>query len=103
MGMPNVALWRLGSEDPVIWNYIDKGKNIGNYADALKTVSGILSVDYEGLGEILHVDSIYKDGVRNIESNNDGFVLNESYISFPSRYDISRYGKDCRKESGFDI
>lgn len=98
MGMPNVGLWRLGSEDPVIWNYIDKGKNIGNYADALKTVSGILSVDYEGLGEILHVDSIYKDGVRNIESNNDGFVLNESYISFPSRYDISRYGKAAGKK-----
>lgn len=98
MGMPNVALWRLGSEDPVIWEYIDKGKNIGNYAGALKTVSGILSVDYEGLGEILHVDSIYKDGVRNIESNNDGFVLNESYVSFPSRYDISRYGKTAGKK-----
>jgi poly-beta-1,6 N-acetyl-D-glucosamine synthase len=98
IGIPNVALWRLGSEDAGIWEYIDKGKNIGGYIETLQKINGTFFVDRVGIGEVIKVNSFFKEGIRNIESNEDKFVINQKYISFPSNYKVERYGGTNEKK-----
>lgn len=96
-GSAGVAIWKLGGEDPTIWNVI---KNIKNPQESLKEIENIYcssGVHYSGSGEILYVESGGKNGQRNTTLDSKGYINNVKYISMPSDFQIKRFGKASGK------
>lgn len=96
-GIPNAAIWVLGSEDPSIWNFINKGNDAGYGVESLKVLKSPGYVRYVGEGEVLRVVSTSRDGTRSINVR-DGFIINENYDTYPELYKVARYGKSKEKK-----
>ena len=62
LGLGNVSLWRLGSEDPSLWDALHDEKN----TDILKKMSYGYDIDYEGSGEFYKLQSDPKIGTRTL-------------------------------------
>lgn len=86
-----VALWRLGSEDPSLWNVFGADRESVSSSD-LKTIKYEYDVDFDGTGEILQVKSVPQDGSRDLVSNDAGEVTREIYRQIPSSYVVQRTG-----------
>ncbi len=86
------ALWRLGSEDPSVWNVF--GRKYGAPAPArLKVIPTNQDVDFEGNGEILRVIADPSQGARTFEIDpQTGDISDETYTSLPTSYVIRRVG-----------
>ncbi|WP_374110628.1 polysaccharide deacetylase family protein [Neobacillus cucumis] len=97
-GSKGIAVWRLGSEDPSIWNYMNQPKAMKNPSNALKTLASPEPVHYTGEGEILKVVSQSEKGKRAIEMDSQGLIQNETYIKLPKPFEVVRYGKPKQKE-----
>ncbi|MDR4947437.1 polysaccharide deacetylase family protein [Neobacillus cucumis] len=97
-GSKGIAVWRLGSEDPSIWNYLNKSKEMNNPANALKNLTSPQLVHYKGSGEILKIISQSKNGKRIIQLNSEGMINKETYTSLPKPFEVVRYGKPKEKE-----
>jgi len=92
-GSAGVAIWKLGGEDPTIWNVI---KNISNPQHSLEKIKNIYcssTVNYTGTGEILYVQARGRNGERDITLDPKGYIKNVKYVSMPSTYQIKRFGK----------
>jgi peptidoglycan/xylan/chitin deacetylase (PgdA/CDA1 family)/spore germination protein YaaH len=86
------ALWRMGAEDPAVWSYFrrpyDSARPVG-----LEAIAPGTGVDFDGTGEILHVDASPKGGRRSLETDPDtGLISGETYDVMPTSYVIERYG-----------
>ncbi len=97
-GSRGIAVWRLGSEDPSIWNYINKPEEMNNPSNALKTLVSPELVHYIGDGEILKIDSQSEKGKRTIQLDSHGMIQTETYFKLPKPFQVARYGKPKRKE-----
>jgi cellulose synthase/poly-beta-1,6-N-acetylglucosamine synthase-like glycosyltransferase/peptidoglycan/xylan/chitin deacetylase (PgdA/CDA1 family) len=94
------ALWRIGSEDPSVWNVFDSKSVLNsNTAQSLETMQYGYDVGYEGSGEILRVTSTPVIGKRTLTyDDKSGFITDEKIIDFPSSYVITRWGgTDAKK------
>lgn len=90
-----VALWRLGSEDPTIWNFINLSFNKldQNIISKLSNITYGYDVDYEGSGEILKIISTPQVGSRQIAyDSKTNLITGQKYLKYPSSYVIERYG-----------
>ncbi len=89
-----VALWRLGGEDPAIWQVFGKpGVLDAARAAQLAEIHFPYGVDYEGKGEILEITSQPQTGRRVIEFDAQRGLINaERFTAFPSPYVITRHG-----------
>src|SRR5665647_901808 len=104
-GAGGVALWYLGSEDERIWDFYSKNldidylnKNSFNLKQ-LEYISSILSVNYDGKGEILEMINEPYHGHTKFEYNKkDQLITNEEYLSLPSSYMLKRYGASNPKQ-----
>lgn len=85
------AIWRLGSEDPSLWNVFGADKTALS-ADDLATIKYGYDVDFDGTGEILQVKAEPQDGLREIKPDAAGNITNEIYRQIPSSYVIERTG-----------
>nr|HQU84290.1 polysaccharide deacetylase family protein [Pyrinomonadaceae bacterium] len=83
------ALWRLGSEDPSLWNIFGSDKTLTT--ENLDTIKYSYDVDFEGTGEILQVRSQPQEGVRELKTEADN-TLSENFKSVPSSYVMQRTG-----------
>jgi peptidoglycan-N-acetylglucosamine deacetylase len=86
------ALWRMGFEDPAVWRYFrqpyDAARPVG-----LEAIAPGVGVDFDGTGEVLHVDASPKGGRRSIAVDPDtGLISGEAYQVMPTSYVIDRYG-----------
>lgn len=97
-GTNGFAIWRLGSEDPTIWNLLKYPDQFDQHVQELKSIVNFNPVRYTGEGEILHVVSAAQYGNRSLEIDNDGFISDETYNSYPSQFEIERFGKPKGKE-----
>ncbi len=99
LSVAGVALWRLGSEDPSIWNLLGQPeKNDQQQAQSLNKINFSYQLDYEGQGEILEITSRPKTGQRLIEySDADKLITDETYQDLPSPYVIQRLGYKPKK------
>lgn len=87
------AVWRLGSEDPSLWNIFGRTKGGGVAAEALRTIHYGYDIDFEGTGEILQLEAEPHDGRRQLQVDEaTGLVTDESYEEIPSSYVIRRTG-----------
>ncbi|BAU27076.1 poly-beta-1,6 N-acetyl-D-glucosamine synthase [Aneurinibacillus soli] len=97
-GAKGVALWRLGSEDPTVWNVLNQPDQFQSQVNTLHTLTSPEPVHYSGDGEILQITSSAKDGERDFSVDEDGTLSGESYTTYPSPFQISRYGKAAGKQ-----
>lgn len=88
------ALWRLGSEDPSIWNVFKERDNLGlGTTKKLQALDYGYDVMYEGEGEILKVIEAPKVGERQLTyRESSGFILDSAITEIPHSYVISRWG-----------
>ena len=86
-----IALWRMGSEDPSIWEIFGNDQDSNDFSD-LSTIKYGYDVDFDGNGEILQVKAVPHDGYRDIASNPDGDLTGEVYHQIPSSYIMQRTG-----------
>lgn len=86
------ALWRLGSEDPTVWNVMGRPYDAPAPA-SLKRIPTSEDVDFEGEGEVLRVIASPSAGSRNIEIDpQTGDISDETYTALPTTYVIRRVG-----------
>ncbi|MBT2733637.1 glycosyltransferase [Bacillus sp. ISL-7] len=97
-GSRGIAVWRLGSEDPSIWNYLNKPKEITDPSHALQTLVSPKPVHYTGAGEILKIASPSEKGKRTIQLDSHGLIQTETYRKLPKPSEVVRYGQPKRKE-----
>lgn len=88
------ALWRLGSEDPSVWQvFSDRQKLDSDTANKIKTMSYGYGINYEGNGEVLKVAATPNAGSRDLSLDNKyGLITNAKITVFPSPYIIDRWG-----------
>ena len=86
------ALWRMGAEDPGIWSYLHQPYGAARPV-GLERIDPSVGVDFDGTGEVLHVESSPQAGLRSIETDPDtGLISGEDYKVMPTSYVIDRYG-----------
>lgn len=91
-GIAGIALWRLGSEDPSLWAVFGTHK-MGNSPQGLSEIRYGYDVDFEGMGEILHIDAQPQDGRREIGIDAaSNLITTNKYQGYPSSYVIRRMG-----------
>ncbi|HEX3810882.1 MAG TPA: glycosyltransferase [Rhizomicrobium sp.] len=86
------ALWRLGSEDPSIWTVMGKPYN-SPAPLTLNRIPVVEDIDFEGEGELLHVDAEPTPGTRKFEADRQtGDIDDETYTKLPTGYVIHQFG-----------
>jgi cellulose synthase/poly-beta-1,6-N-acetylglucosamine synthase-like glycosyltransferase/peptidoglycan/xylan/chitin deacetylase (PgdA/CDA1 family)/spore germination protein YaaH len=78
------ALYRLGSEDPAIWNALSVSRDFkidDQTRQALELVRATDTITDVGDGEIVTVDESHTDGRRSLTVDADGY-LNAKYVKF---------------------
>ncbi len=97
MGLRTFALWRLGEEDPSLWQVWDH-PSAKNAPQLLETVPPGEDVDTEGEGDILRVTELPQSGQRTIQMDADNFsIIDEDMQRLPRSYTIQQYGYDPHK------
>jgi cellulose synthase/poly-beta-1,6-N-acetylglucosamine synthase-like glycosyltransferase/peptidoglycan/xylan/chitin deacetylase (PgdA/CDA1 family)/spore germination protein YaaH len=92
LGIYTFALWRLGSEDPTLWNIWDKPMD-PDAAQLLSTVYPGANVNTEGDGDILKVIGRPQDGKRTIQIDPDSnLAVSQVIHAFPQSYTLLQYG-----------
>ena len=92
LGVHDVALWRLGSEDPGFWRSLAVWRAGKGHPD-LTRLDQRENVDVEGSGEILQISALPRPGLRQVEFDaGSGLATNERYLSLPTPYVVQRTG-----------
>jgi peptidoglycan-N-acetylglucosamine deacetylase len=92
VGIREVALWRLGAEDPGLWSIF--GRNVTGPPDpaGLQHLAQGTNVDIEGSGEILRITAFPTPGVRKLTLQKNGLLANVDFVQVPRPYTITRTG-----------
>ncbi|WP_288459565.1 glycosyltransferase [uncultured Sphingomonas sp.] len=90
LGIDDVALWRLGSEDPGFWADLTAFRTGGT--PDLRHIASLLNTDVSGTGEILRITATPTDGQRVLTADTDGIVRDERYVALPTPYVVQRAG-----------
>ena len=95
-----LALWRMGSEDPSIWQVFENRSNLdNNVSGSLSTLQYGYDVVYLGTGEVLKLTAIPKNGQRALTyDSRNNLITGEQYLSYPSPYVITRWGGNDPKK-----
>ena len=98
-GFRGVALWRLGGEDPALWQVLSgvSWPDEKSGAEKLKRLTVSQSVTQYGEGEVLRVTATPQEGLRNVWRDAEGDYL-EQYQSIPSYYVLESVGGHRDKE-----
>ena len=92
------ALWRLGTEDPSVWDVMDRGYGAG-VPKSLYSIPYNDDIDYEGRGEILRVESEPSVGRRRLDIDKQtGDIDDEAYARLPTSYEVRQFGAHFDKE-----
>ncbi|VVT13079.1 Polysaccharide deacetylase [Sphingomonas sp. EC-HK361] len=95
LGLSGVALWRLGSEDPGVWDDLASWRT-GARPD-LTRVSPIGNVDVEGNGEILRIAATPTDGARQVTFDARGLIRDQRFTALPTPYIVEKTGARDRQ------
>ncbi|MDQ2877720.1 MAG: glycosyltransferase [Pseudomonadota bacterium] len=87
-----VALWRLGSEDPGIWDIFGRAHRTLPDPAVLDTIPSTSTVDIEGNGEILKIAGVPVQGKRQVTLGRNGLIASVDFQALPSPYVVQREG-----------
>ena len=92
MGVADIALWRLGSEDPGFWPVLATWR-AGAGLPKLGAIAERENVDVEGNGEILRITDLPHPGRRRIEfAAHSPQIVGETYEVLPTPFVVQRTG-----------
>lgn len=91
-GIREVAVWRLGAEDPGLWSIFGRKLQGPRNANGLTHLAQGTNVDIEGPGEILRISSLPTPGERRLTFARNGLLANVEFLSVPRPYTITRTG-----------
>ncbi|KQM88533.1 polysaccharide deacetylase [Sphingomonas sp. Leaf23] len=91
MGLDDVALWRLGSEDAGIWNDLAAFRT-ADRVPRINRLQSAVNVDVEGSGEVLRITNRPTDGQRALQFDRNGMIADERYAALPTPYVVQRTG-----------
>jgi len=93
LGLTNIALWRLGSEDPGFWDALKSWRQGSNPHPDITHIAQTANVDVEGQGEILRITSVATTGQRDlIFDPKTHLITAQTYQTLPSPYIVQRTG-----------
>ncbi|WP_404477748.1 glycosyltransferase [Novosphingobium sp. BL-52-GroH] len=90
LGIQDMAMWRLGTEDSGFWADLAAFRKGGVPDLSITRTAG--SADVEGSGEILRITATPRDGSRTIRFDADGVIHDEQYQALPTPYVVQRAG-----------
>lgn len=94
------AMWRLGLEDPSAWHVFSKFETSQKVADRMRSTSYGYDVDFNGYGELLHIEETPKEGERNLKLDASlNLITDETFPKIPTGYLIDRHGRQAKKMS----
>ncbi|HEX8058779.1 MAG TPA: glycosyltransferase, partial [Novosphingobium sp.] len=92
LGVGNVAIWRLGSEDPGFWPALGTWRG-GQARPKLEAIAQDANVDVEGQGEILKIAAVPQPGHRKVDFDpKTNLIAGENYDRLPTPYVVQRTG-----------
>jgi cellulose synthase/poly-beta-1,6-N-acetylglucosamine synthase-like glycosyltransferase/peptidoglycan/xylan/chitin deacetylase (PgdA/CDA1 family)/spore germination protein YaaH len=92
LGVANVAIWRLGSEDPGFWSTLSAWRG-GRSRPMLDGIAQDSNVDVEGQGEILRITAAPQPGHRSVTFDpHTNLIRDENYDRLPTPYVVQRTG-----------
>ena len=97
IGRRQVALWRLGAEDPALWSVFGRTILLPRRAAGLQRLPVGTNVDIEGSGEILRISALPTEGERRLALRPNGLIGNVDFVKLPEPYTITRTGYQKRE------
>jgi cellulose synthase/poly-beta-1,6-N-acetylglucosamine synthase-like glycosyltransferase/peptidoglycan/xylan/chitin deacetylase (PgdA/CDA1 family)/spore germination protein YaaH len=91
-GVSAIALWRLGTEDPSVWQVFGRHHRGAADVRAIERIPAGTDVDIEGTGEVLRVGSLPVQGFRRLTVDPNGLVTGETFVQLPLPFSIDRAG-----------
>src|SRR6185437_7682875 len=86
------ALWKLGAEDPSVWEVMGRAYGAG-VPDGLRQIKLLSDIDYEGEGEFIRVEAEPSAGERKLEIDPaNGDIDDETYTLLPTNFVIRQFG-----------
>ena len=96
LGVAGHAIWRLGGEDPSIWNAVGVDGSL-LASDSLKRLPPSYDAEFNGTGEILQITYFPSDGRRNVHADTgSGYVTGSTLVRAPIPYVMARTGGQPR-------
>jgi cellulose synthase/poly-beta-1,6-N-acetylglucosamine synthase-like glycosyltransferase/peptidoglycan/xylan/chitin deacetylase (PgdA/CDA1 family)/spore germination protein YaaH len=91
-GIRDVALWRLGAEDPGLWSIFGRSVRTPRSPTGLTHLPRGTNVDIEGPGEILRITALPTPGERKLTLGPNGLLANVDFLRVPRPFTITRSG-----------
>jgi cellulose synthase/poly-beta-1,6-N-acetylglucosamine synthase-like glycosyltransferase/peptidoglycan/xylan/chitin deacetylase (PgdA/CDA1 family)/spore germination protein YaaH len=91
-GIHDVALWRLGAEDPGLWSIFGRSVHLPRSPAGLTALPQGTNVDIEGPGEILRITALPTPGERKLTLGPNGLLANVDFLRVPRPFTITRSG-----------
>jgi peptidoglycan-N-acetylglucosamine deacetylase len=92
-GAQGIALWRIGSEDPSVWDILK-----GHKTEELLTVKNGGNIYSTGEGNIYRAKEGWKEGERSLQFDDSGFITSETYVANPVSSEFERLSQSEDKE-----
>ena len=98
LGVAGHAIWRLGAEDPSLWNVVTVEGGVLS-PDSLRRMPPGYDAEFNGTGEILQITAFPQDGRRNVHVDaGSGYVAGQTLVRVPVPYVLSRTGGQARNK-----
>ena len=91
-GVRQVALWRLGAEDPGLWSIFGRTVKTPRNVSGLQQLPVGTDPDIEGDGEILRITATPTPGVRHIAVARNRLITNVDFAQLPRPFTVTRTG-----------
>jgi cellulose synthase/poly-beta-1,6-N-acetylglucosamine synthase-like glycosyltransferase/peptidoglycan/xylan/chitin deacetylase (PgdA/CDA1 family) len=89
-GVSGVALWRLGSEDPGVWEALKKFQT--HELPDISAIQTVGSPAVEGNGEIVRIEHKPVEGKRAVTFDNDHVLRDQVFDTVPTPFKVRRMG-----------
>ena len=100
LGVAGLGVWRLGSEDPSMWQVLDRA-GVGPSPTPLRTIDSLYDVNFVGSGEVLKIVATPTAGARTLTVDRvSGLVTAEALTELPSPYVVQRAGAHAGSPPG---